>query len=269
MTGQAAMSVQVKGLSVRRSGHTVVDGIDLDVPRGTVLGLIGPNGSGKSTLLRAIVGLTPTTAGTVTLDGTDIAALSRGQMARRVAVMAQESPGEFDLAALDMVLLGRIAHGRGFGRDSTVDVVKASEALKRAGVLHLARRSFSALSGGERQRVLLARALTQETPVLVLDEPTNHLDIANRLEILDLVRQNSGTVLVALHDLDLVESVCDHVAVLANGRLVAHGTPADVLNVELLRSVFDVEATPIAHPSTGRRHFLFDARANPKGDISG
>ncbi|MGO3326464.1 ABC transporter ATP-binding protein [Gordonia sp. (in: high G+C Gram-positive bacteria)] len=257
------MRVDVHGVSVRRSGRLVVDGVDLCVPAGTVLGLIGPNGSGKSTLLRAVAGLTPAASGRVDLGGVALTSLHRRDVARRIAVMAQEGYGEFDMTVRDLVLLGRLPHGRGFGRDSAEDVDVALRCLDRVGALALAGRSVGALSGGERQRVMLARSLAQDTPVLVLDEPTNHLDIAHRLELLALIRAAGRTVLMALHDLDLVDAACDHIAVLDGGRLVAHGTPVDVLTVDRLRSVFGVAATPVVHPTTGRRHLIFDRPTEP------
>ncbi|WP_017539020.1 ABC transporter ATP-binding protein [Nocardiopsis halophila] len=254
------MRVDIDGLDVHRGGRRVVADVSIAVPSGTVLGLLGPNGSGKSTLLRAVSGIAAPSAGRVRIDGTDTASLSRRELARRVAVMAQEHSEEFEIPVLDLVLLGRIPHGKGFGRDSDHDIAVAEDALDRVGAGHLAARSFSALSGGERQRVLFARALTQDTPVLVLDEPTNHLDIAHQLELVDLVRGTGRTAMVALHDLNLAARYCDAVGVLDGGRLRTLGPPEDVLGTDLIRSVFGVESTPVAHPGSGRRHFVFDAR---------
>jgi iron complex transport system ATP-binding protein len=263
------MRVDIENLSAHRGGRPVVTDVSVSVPSGTVLGLLGPNGSGKSTLLRAVSGLAPPAAGRVLFDGADITALNRKELARQVAVMAQEHSEEFEIPVLDMVLLGRIPHGRGYGRDSDRDIALAQEALTRVGAAHLEARSFSALSGGERQRVLFARALAQDTPVLVLDEPTNHLDIAHQLELLDLVRATERTVMVALHDLNLAARSCDAIGVLAEGRLLSLGTPDEVLHTDLVRSVFGVESTAVAHPRSGRRHLLFDARSPLKPNDHG
>lgn len=255
----------IEHLEARRGGRRVVDDVSLSVPSGTVLGLLGPNGSGKSTLLRAASGMDAPTAGTVLYDETPLSSLSRRQLAQRVAVMTQEHVEEFEIPVLDLVLLGRVPHGRGYGRDSDTDILLALEALERVGAGHLVERQFSALSGGERQRVLFARALTQDTPVLILDEPTNHLDIAHQLELLDLVRSTDRTVLIALHDLNLAARSCDTLGVLADGVLVAHGTPDEVLSTHLVRTVFGVESTAVAHPTSGRAHLLFDSRSDPAG----
>lgn len=262
------MRVDIEELDAHRDGRRVVTDVSIAVPSGSVLGLIGPNGSGKSTLLRAVSGIGRVSSGQVRFDGVDAATLSRRDVARRVAVMAQEHSEEFEITVLDLVLLGRIPHGRGFGRDSEHDIALAEAALDRVGARHLSGRRFAALSGGERQRVLLARALTQDTPVLVLDEPTNHLDIAHQLELLELVTTTERTVLVALHDLNLAARSCDAIAVLAEGRLVALGKPDEVLDTTAIRTVFGVDSTAVAHPATGRRHLIFDARSPhpiPKG----
>ncbi|EXF23984.1 ABC transporter ATP-binding protein [Nesterenkonia sp. AN1] len=254
------MKITVEHLDAHRGGRRVIKDVCLEVPTGAVLGLIGPNGSGKSTLLRALCGIDTPSGGTVRYDGIPIASLGRRQLAQRVAFMTQEHNEEFDMPVLELVLLGRIPHGKGFGRDSDADIAHAQRALDQVGARHLAQRSFSALSGGERQRVLFARALTQDTPVLVLDEPTNHLDIAHQLELLDLIRATNRTVMIALHDLNLAARSCDEIAVLADGSLVSHGSPEDVLGTELIRRVFTVESTAVTHPATGQPHFLFDVR---------
>lgn len=257
------MRVTVDHLDVDRGGRRIVSDVSLTVPPGTVLGLLGPNGSGKSTLLRAIAGIDAPAAGSVLFDDADATTLSRRQAAQRVAVMAQEHSEEFEIPVLDLVLLGRIPHGKGFGRDSDADIALARRSLAQVGAGHLLDRPFAALSGGERQRVLFARALTQDTPVLILDEPTNHLDVAHQLELLDLVRATHRTVLLALHDLNLATRSCDAVGVLSDGRLIAHGRPDEVLTTSLIRSVFGVESTVVEHPRTGHEHFLFDSRSVP------
>ena len=254
------MRVRIERLEAHRSGKRIVTDVSLEVPSGSVLGHLGPNGSGKSTLLRAVSGIAPAARGTIRFDEDTLTGLTRRQIAQRVAVMTQEHSEEFEIPVLEMVLLGRVPHGSGFGRDSETDIALALEALEQVGAAHLVERPFSALSGGERQRVLFARALTQQTPILVLDEPTNHLDIAHQLELLELIRGTQRTVLVALHDLNLAARHCDALGVLAGGRLLAHGSPNEILTGELIRSVFGVESTAVAHPRTGHAHFLFDSR---------
>lgn len=257
------MRVTVDRLDADRGGRRIISDISFTVPSGTVLGLLGPNGSGKSTLLRAIAGIDAPASGSVHLDDMDVTILSRRHVAQRVAVMTQEHSEEFEIPVLDLVLLGRIPHGKGFGRDSAADIAIARQSLAQVGASHLIERPFASLSGGERQRVLFARALTQDTPVLILDEPTNHLDIAHQLELLDLIRASHRTVLIALHDLNLAARSCDAIGVLMGGELIAHGRPDEILTTSLIRSVFSVESTEVEHPRTGDGHFLFDSRSIP------
>ncbi|MBC9733421.1 ABC transporter ATP-binding protein [Nocardioides marmotae] len=224
--------------------RTVLDGVDLDAPHGQVLGLVGPNGSGKTTLLRTLYASLKPRSGAVLIDGDQLGDLPAREVARRVAVVVQETPGDLPLLVSDMVLLGRTPHRSGFGRNGAEDERIAADALAQVGALHLADQPFDGLSGGERQRVLIARALAQESTHLLLDEPTNHLDVRYQHEVLDLARrlavENHQTVVVILHDLNLAASYCDRVALLHRGRVVAAGTPAHVLTPEHLEPVYEV-----------------------------
>lgn len=246
------MNVSFENVSVALGGTPIVHHVSLEVPSGSVLGILGPNGCGKSTLLRTLYRMNKPSAGTVRVDGDDVRRLSAREAALRIAVMAQESSQEFPMTAREVVMLGRVPHQRGFGADSAQDLGLMEEALRDVGASALGHRYFAGLSGGEKQRVLLARALVQESPVLVLDEPTNHLDISFQLELMQLVGGRGLTVLAALHDINLAAEFCDHVAVLQAGRLQAFGRPGDVLDEALIRSTFGVDSRKLVHPLTGR-----------------
>ncbi|MEV5969719.1 ABC transporter ATP-binding protein [Streptomyces sp. NPDC051921] len=224
---------------------------DLVVRPGETVGLVGPNGSGKTTLLRCLYGTLAPTSGRALLDGADLHAMGPRARARRVATVPQESAAEFELTVRELVALGRSPHKRFWEGDSSADLARTDAALARVGIARLAERPYPELSGGERQRALVARALVQEPELLVLDEPTNHLDIRYQLEILSLVRHLGTTNLLALHDLTLAAAYCDRLHVLKGGRVVAEGTPAEVLTPALLRDVYGVEAEVIPHPRTG------------------
>ncbi|MFB6891255.1 ABC transporter ATP-binding protein [Kitasatospora sp. NPDC056327] len=253
------MDLAVDGVCVDLAGVRLVHDVTLSAPAGRVVGLIGPNGSGKSTLLRCVYRALRPAAGAVLLDGEDLHALAPREAARRVAALPQEHSAEFDFTVAEVVAMGRLPHRRGaLAGPSAGDTDRCTGALRRVGAAHLAARGFLSLSGGEKQRVLIARALVQEPRVLVLDEPTNHLDIAHRLEVLALVREAGPTVLTALHDLDLAAGHCDLLYVVADGRIVASGPPAEVLEPGLLAEVFKVRATPVAHPVTGALRLLLD-----------
>ena len=192
------MSLDLIGLSVDIGRRRIVDRVDITVPDGRFVGLLGPNGSGKSTILKALYRVHRPSAGQVLLDGADLLAMRPKDVARRVAVVAQESTVEFDFTVFEMVMIGRTPHKRAFDRDDEEDRTIVLGAIARVGCAHLVDRSFNTLSGGEKQRVLIARAIAQGADHLILDEPTNHLDIRYQVEILELVSGLNVTVLAAL-----------------------------------------------------------------------
>jgi len=232
--------IRAAGVHVAYGSTPVLHGVDLEAVDGKVVGLLGPNGSGKTTLLRTLYGALRPRAGSVQVDGDDLAALPTREVARRISVVVQEHGDELPVTVAEMVLLGRTPHHGTFARTTPEDVEVAADALHRVGGIHLAGRAFADLSGGERQRVLLARALAQSADHLLLDEPTNHLDVRYQHEVLDLVRRLGATVVVVLHDLNLAATYCDRVVLLHAGRVVAAGTPSDVLTPDALEPVYEV-----------------------------
>ncbi|WP_308251926.1 ABC transporter ATP-binding protein [Pseudonocardia sp. KRD291] len=242
------MSLRIRDIRCSHQGHVVLDGIDLDVADSGFLGLLGPNGSGKSTLLRVLAGLHRPDRGEVLLDGAPLTASARQDVARRVALLAQDNVAGVDMTVLDVVLLARIPHRDRWGRSGADDVRHAETALADLDVAHLRGRRWSTLSGGERQRVSIARTLAQDAPHLLLDEPTNHLDIGQQLHVLQLLAASPGTVVAALHDINLAVRYCDTVALLHGGSLRAVGSPAEVLTAAALREVYGVEADVVEGP---------------------
>ncbi len=236
------MRVDFENVTVALGGRDVVADASVSIPSGQVVGLVGPNGSGKSTLLRTLYRAVIPRRGTVRIDGTDVRALSARQAARAVAVMLQDPATDFDLSVEETVMLGRGPHHATFGRDTPEDLHIVEDAMARTEISELADRMVATLSGGQRQRVMLARALAQQTPVVVLDEPSNHLDISHQHELMSTVRSLGGTVVAALHDLNLAAQYCDSVVVLAGGRIVAAGSPTEVLTADLIRHTFHVDA---------------------------
>ncbi|MFJ2542916.1 ABC transporter ATP-binding protein [Microbacterium sp. NPDC087589] len=240
------MRVDIEGITVTLGGRDVVSGASLTVNSGEVVGLLGPNGSGKSSLLRTLYRAVKPRHGVVRLDGDDLRSLTGRQAAKAVAVMLQDAPTDFDLSVEETVLLGRAPHHASFGRDSAEDLLIVADAMQRAEISDLRDRMVATLSGGQRQRVMLARALAQQSPVLVLDEPSNHLDISHQHELMSTVRSLGRTVIAALHDINLASQYCDRVVVLAGGRIAAEGTPAAVFTPELIRTVFGVDVRVFA-----------------------
>jgi ABC-type cobalamin/Fe3+-siderophores transport system ATPase subunit len=235
--------LSIHSLRVRFDSHYVLKDVSLQVAPGEILALIGPNGAGKSTLIRAVSGVIDIDSGSVSFNQQDLGDLGNGDRARILGVVPQARPLGGAFSVEQTVLLGRTAHMNFLGRASSEDQEIARWAMAKTSIEHLAQRRNAELSGGEQQRVLLARALTQQTPVLLLDEPTNHLDLEHQIKFLqliqDLIAQENLAVLIALHDLNQVSLYADRVALLVAGELFAQGTPAEVLTEENLFAAYN------------------------------
>ena len=237
----------------------VLSDVSLAVQRGEMLGVIGPNGSGKSTLLRLLSGVLTPAAGEILVQGRPLPDYARRDLARQVAVVPQDTVIEFPFSVTEVVLMGRSPHLGGFAFEGDRDVAAACDAMARTGVLHLADRSIHALSGGERQRVVLARALAQDTPVLLLDEPGAFLDIRHEVEIYDLLcdlQRDGKSIVTVLHDLNLAALYCERVALLHRGRVFRLGTPAEVITYAALTEVYETEVYVDLNDITGAVNVL-------------
>jgi iron complex transport system ATP-binding protein len=252
----------------------VLRGASLEVPKGAIVGLLGPNGSGKTTLLRLLAGTLRPGAGTVELDGRDLRSLPRDEVARRLAVVPQETQLAFDYTALEIALTGRYPHLGPFELEGPEDVVIARRALEATGTLPLAHRGFATLSGGEKQRVVIASALAQFEPgtrrgrrsapgpdasagsqLLLLDEPTASLDLHYQIEVASLLRRLNAaralTMVVSTHDLNLAASLCGHLVLLRDGEVIAAGPTGDVLTPEAVHTLYGVHAHVQYHEGAG------------------
>ena len=237
------MSLSVQHLSFSYGPRRILEDVTFEVAPGAFCALLGPNGSGKSTLVKAIAGVHRAKSGTVTVEGRETSSLGRRELARVVGYVPQAGDAPFDLTVREAVMLGRTPH---FGiAPRAEDRAKVEDAIARMGLGDLAERSMSELSGGQAQRALIARALAQDTRVLLLDESTSALDLRYQIETLQLVRQITReegiSALIAIHDLNHAARYCDQIVVLHGGRLVADGSPAEALRAPVLRSVFEVD----------------------------
>ncbi|WP_109472919.1 ABC transporter ATP-binding protein [Ornithinimicrobium cavernae] len=234
-TSRSAVVLSARDVRVGFGGVEVLAGVDLDLHRGEWLGLIGPNGSGKSTFLRSLVGMVASTGRVHLGDGT-------APGPRDVSLMPQAPELPPGMTVVEYVLLGRTAHLGWLERESAADRRIAVDALRRLGMGGFADRTLRGLSGGETQRVVIARALTQQAPVLLLDEPTSALDPGHQVEVLELVddlRHRDGlTVVAAMHDLGIASRYADRLLLLEGGRRIALGTPREVLQDALLSQVY-------------------------------
>jgi iron complex transport system ATP-binding protein len=237
-------ALALEDVSLAQGGREVLSHASLSLAFGEVLVLAGRNGAGKTTLLRVATGLAVPRAGRVLLAGGALAALSRREIARCLALVPQDTAVPFPFTVEEIVLLGRAPHLGAFGFESREDRRIAGACMERLGIGALAQRSILELSGGERQLAMIARALAQAPRVLLLDEPVAHLDLAHRLaleELLrDLAREGKAALLVS-HDLAGGARVADRIALLAEGRILACGAPREVLRPEPMRAVFGVD----------------------------
>ncbi len=237
--------LSVNRLSASLAGRLVLDSVSLAVKPGEFVGLIGPNGAGKSTLLRAIMGLLPYT-GEVHIDGRDGRAMTSGERARKSAYVAQDREIAWPMPVEALVALGRTPHLGRFAPLGPADRAAVDRATRHMDIEALRGRPASELSGGERARVLIARALAQETPMLLADEPAAGLDPAHQIAVMrlfgDLATRQGRSVIVSTHDLGLSARFCSRLLLLAQGTLIADGPPETVLSPETLRAVYGVEA---------------------------
>jgi iron complex transport system ATP-binding protein len=225
------------------------------VERGASVALLGPNGAGKTTLLKLLAGMLQPRAGGVTLEGRPVSGLTRREVARRLAVVPQETRTPFDFTVIEMVLMGRYPHLGTFELEGVRDLAIAREALAATGTAPFESRAFSTLSGGEKQRVVIASALAQSPELLLLDEPTTSLDLGHQLDVqllLAALNHDRGvTMVLSTHDLNLAAALCRHLILLRAGRVVAQGPTEDVLTPETVRALYGVDADVRRHPVAG------------------
>jgi iron complex transport system ATP-binding protein len=250
----------------RASARPVLDRVSMSIARGTIVGVLGPNGSGKSTLLRIMTGMLLPQSGSVFLDRRPVADFGRRDLARRIAVVPQETHTTFDFSVIDMVLMGRYPHLGPFELEGVSDVEIAREALTATGTAALEVRQFATLSGGEKQRVVIASALAQASEMLLLDEPTAALDLGYQLEITALMRRlnrdRGMTMVVSTHDLNLVAALCERIVLLKEGQIVAQGVTGETLTPHNIRLLYEVEADVRFHDRAGHLTVVPIARSH-------
>jgi iron complex transport system ATP-binding protein len=240
----AALSLRGLSFAYAAGAPEVLHDVSLDVPAGSITALLGPNGSGKTTLLWLMLGLLRPGAGTIQVAGRPREHYSRRDLSQRVGLVPQDEPVPFDLSVLEFVLMGRAPYLGLLELPSAADRRLAREALATIRLTELEHRAVPSLSGGERQLATIARALVQQSPILLSDEPTAHLDLANTRRVLDVMRalaRDGRTLVFTTHDPNLAAAIADHVVLLRDGRILAAAATAAAMTAESLSATYGVE----------------------------
>ncbi len=254
--------IECQNVTVQYGSMKVVENLSFEIEKGEVFGIIGPNGSGKTSLLKAIGGGIALNRGIIKIDGRTLSAYRSKDLAKKLAVLPQESETAFSYSVWDVVSLGRYPYQKGWLQGMTKqDEQVIKDALKQTDTYQFRDKLLQQLSGGERQRVLLARALAQEPDILLLDEPTNHLDLSHQMSLLNALKQWSRarklTVVAVLHDLNMASLYCDRILLLDKGKMVALNSPNSVMEEGQLEHVYRASLNRKEHPSVPRPLITF------------
>lgn len=248
--------LSVQNISFGIDKTDILKDISFDVEQNSFVGIIGPNGSGKSTLLKCIYGVNKPNKGDIYFEKDNLLKISGKERAKKIAVLAQESSGQFDFSVRQVVEMGRYPHKKTLENYSKEDEEIIERVLVDMKLIDYKERSFNTLSGGEKQRVLIARLLVQESDFIVLDEPTNHLDIGYQIEIMNTIKNMGVTVLAAIHDMNMAALYCDKVILMKKGEVINCGEVEHVLTADMLKTLFNVSAE--IHDFKGRKQIVYN-----------
>ncbi|EPY6468515.1 ABC transporter ATP-binding protein [Clostridium sporogenes] len=249
-------SITTTNLAIAYEDKLIVDGLNMNIPKGKITTIIGPNGCGKSTVLKTIGRILKPKEGLVYLNGDDIRNLSTKEVAQKMAILPQSPQAQGGLTVGELVSYGRFPHKKGFGKLSPEDKKVIEWALDITKLTELEVTMVDNLSGGQRQRVWIAMALAQQTDLILLDEPTTYLDMAYQLEVLELLynlnRDESCTIVMVLHDLNLAARFADYMIAIRSGSIISHGTPEEIMTKKVLKDTFNIDAEIVWGSRTGR-----------------
>lgn len=247
--------IEINNLCYSVDNNKILEDICIHIKKNSFVGIVGANGCGKSTLLKNVYKFYRPNSGEIFIDELSIKEYSNKELAKKLSVLTQKQSMNFDFLVEEIIEMGLYAHDKSLFKESPKNYVK--RALKSVGMAGMEKRSFLSLSGGEMQRALIARALIQNSNIIVLDEPTNHLDIKYQIQIMDLVKNSNKTVLAVIHDINMASKYCDYIYGLKNGKVVIQGNTKDVITKENIKKIFDVDCEVISHPKTSKPLIIF------------
>ncbi len=249
-------SITTTNLAIAYEDKLIVNGLNMNIPKGKITTIIGPNGCGKSTVLKTVGRILKPKEGLVYLNGDDIRNLSTKEVAQKMAILPQSPQAQGGLTVGELVSYGRFPHKKGFGKLSPEDKKVIEWALDITKLTELEVTMVDNLSGGQRQRVWIAMALAQQTDLILLDEPTTYLDMAYQLEVLELLynlnRKQSCTIVMVLHDLNLAARFADYMIAIRSGNIVKCGTPKEIMTNKVLKDTFNIDAEIVWGSKTRR-----------------
>ena len=238
-------SIEVKNLKFAYKDEPVLKNLHFNIKKGMFLSIVGPNGSGKSTILKLLNNIYHPESSSILIEGRDIRKFKRKELARKIALVPQDTAIDFEFTVEEVVLMGRHPYKGRFERENGEDHRMVEEAMELTNTLYLKDRMITELSGGERQRVLIARAIAQDPAIILLDEPTAHLDINHQIEILNLLKklnkERGMTIVLVIHDINLGVRYSDEIIMLNQGKIIGRGKPENVITKENIREAYDLK----------------------------
>ncbi len=249
--------IVVENLSVNLENIPIIKGVSLSINEGEFIGLLGANGSGKSTLLKTIYREHDKSGGNIFIDGENIDSKTNKELSLKMGVISQEFDYGFNFTVQEIVMMGRYPSKEFYEVENTEDKEIVLDSLKKVGMEKFIKRNFLTLSGGEKQRVLIARALAQQTEILIMDEPTNHLDIGHQLSILDLIKSLKKTVIIAIHDLNMALRYCDRIYLLNDGKIDSFGKPNEIIIPSKIEKLYKIKVAIEYSEALKSEHVVF------------
>ncbi|MEW9095211.1 MAG: ABC transporter ATP-binding protein [Clostridiaceae bacterium] len=258
MAGDSSHSVDINNLNYSYDDKQILNDINIEFEKNKFYSIIGPNGSGKTTLLKNIGRALPVNQSCIYIDGKEINDYKTKDLAKKLSSVPQNTNIDFDFSVLDIVLMGRAPYLKRFENEGEKDLSIVKEAMEMTNTWHLKDKFINQLSGGERQRVIIARALSQKSDIILLDEPISNLDIQHQIDILDTVKylNREVTIIAVLHDLNLAAQYSDYLVLLKEGNISSHGTPEEVLTENNIQNAYNIETCIIKNPITGKPHII-------------